>query len=97
MYITVAIVNLEPSIRGKRILLIVACSPARLVSQRAARLTRVVEGLGYANQRLASTSRKPSPTVARMLIIYGAACKEYLAEAKNGSTDSIKRLQSEIG
>lgn len=39
---------------------------------------RVASGLNYADQRLASRNRKPSPLASKMLALYRRACQQYI-------------------
>ena len=58
---------------------------------------RVREGLNYAERRLHSTNRKPSPNLSKLLAIYKSACEHYLLESENGVEAKFKHpLLTEI-
>lgn len=46
---------------------------------------RIQQGVKYVDRRLSSTTRKSSPNLSKMLVIYRAACQAYLSEPENGT------------
>lgn len=59
--------------------------------------SRVQAGIEYANRRLGSTTRKPSPNQEKILVIYRLACQDFLSQSKAGFQHDTKlELLSEI-
>ena len=58
--------------------------------------SRVRAGIEFAECRLRSTTRKASPILEKMLIVYNAACKAYLTHEDNLDPDEQNKLLLEI-